>query len=748
MQKLFILIRFVIIFFLILSNNSFSEIKKINIIGNSRVNSSTIESLIDKKISNVDSIYINTITKKIYDTDLFSDVKVSYNQDTLTITVLENPIVNFFYINGIKDADLEKVNKIITTKENSIFSSSKLKKDIDATKEFFNAAGYYQVSVIPEIIKVDNNQINLIINIDKKEISKIKNIYFIGNKFFNSSQLLDVISSAEDGWWKLFTSSSLNEQRVEYDKQILKDFYKDKGFYDIQIESAFASVDKNNNFSLTFSINSGKKYKFGDLEIKTDNLSIKDQDIKEIKNISNKLLINEFYSPKILSNVTKKITAYLESNKYNNFEVNFQEEKKNNDVINVLLQLNNLQKVIINKINIQGNNITEEKVIRDNMLISEGDFLNQSKIKKSVDNIKSKQLFSKVDYKIEDSEKKDFKNLNLFVKEQATGNISAGVGYGTNGGLLEASINEKNFLGQGINLNFVGSLASEVIRGELSYLHPNFENSNRELFAAFFSQVDDYTNSGYQNKRAGTKFATKYEVYEDIFFRPSVGAQYDKLETNSSASNLLKTRAGNFTTTSIGYNFFIDQRDSKFNPTSGTLFYFDQNIATLFSDIPTVQTGIGLTLYKELLNDQFIGSAKIKLANAFAFDNKDIKLSDRIFASTSDLRGFEPRGVGPVDSGDHIGGNNLATLSLKSTFPNPIPESLRATSFLFFDVGNVWGVDYSDLISDSSKIRSSTGVALDLMTPIGPLTFTYSIPLSKSSTDKEQSFLFNIGSSF
>ena len=160
------------------------------------------------------------------------------------------------------------------------------------------------------------------------------------------------------------------------------------------------------------------------------------------------------------------------------------------------------------------------------------------------------------------------------------------------------------------------------------------------------------------------------------------------------------------------------------------------------------QTVIGATFYKELLNDKFIGSARARVANVSAFDNKDAKLSDRIFASVSDLRGFEPRGIGPVDSGDHVGGNNLATLSLKSTFPNPIPENLRANSFLFFDIGNVWGVDYSDLISDSSKVRSSTGVALDIMSPIGPLSFTYSIPISKASTDKEQKFLFNIGTSF
>ena len=743
------MIRYILLFFFIFTTSSFPEIKKITIVGNSRVNSSTIESLIDKKTINVDSIYINNLTKKIYDTDFFSDVKISYNQDTLTVTVAENPIVNFFYINGIKDSDLDQINKILTLKENAIFSNSKLKKDIELAKEFLTSAGYYRATIIPDVIKIDNNQINLIVNIDKKEISKIKNIYFIGNKFFSNSQLLDVISSTEDGWWKLFSSSPLSEQRIDYDKQLLKDFYKSKGFYDVQIESVFANIEKNDNFSLTFSINAGKKYKFGEFGIKTGNLSYKEEDIFEIKNISNKLLKNEIYSPTIISKLNKQATDYLESKRYNNFEINIEEIKKNNEeIINIEIQLNDVKKTLISKINIQGNSITEEKVIRDNLLIAEGDYLNSSKVKKSIDNIKSKQLFSKVEHKIEDSDTKDSKNFNLIVKEQPTGSISAGVGYGSNGGLFEASINERNFLGQGINLNFTGRMSSEVVRGEFSYLNPNFINSNKELGASAYSEVDDYQNSGYQNTRTGARLATKYEIYEDIFFRPNVGIQHDKLEASSSASSLLRTRQGDFLTTSLGYNFSVDKRDSRFNPTSGSLFYFDQNISTFFSDIPTVQTGIGSTFYKELLNDKFIGSAKFKLANVFAFDNKDVKLSDRLFSSQNDLRGFEIRGVGPVDNGDHVGGNNLATLSLKSTFPNPIPETLRANSFIFFDIGNVWGADYSDLISGSSKVRSSTGVALDLMSPVGPLSFSYSIPISKASTDKEQRFLFNIGSSF
>jgi len=742
------LIRLLIIFFLILTNTSFAEIKKINIIGNARVNTSTIESLIDKKATKLDTIYINNLTKKIYDTDFFADVKISFNQDVLTITVTENPIVNFFYINGIKDADLDQINKILLIKENSIFSPAKLKQDIEKAKDYFKELGYYLVNINPEIYKIDNNQVNLIINIDKNEISKIKNIFFIGNKYFSSGQLLSVISSSEDGWWKIFSSSGLSEKRIEYDKDLLKDFYKSKGFFDVQIETAFANIDSNKNFSVTFSINAGEKYNFGKLEVKTSNNILKEDDLNEIRNFSNKLTNNQIYSSEIITKLNNQILKFIDSKKYNNADIKIEEVKSTGKIINVIVSIDQGKNLFLNKVNISGNAITHEKTIRDNLSISEGDNLNISKIKKSLDLIKSKQYFRSVDYNIQDSDKKNFKDLNITVKEQATGSISGGIGYGSNGGMLEAAINEKNFLGQGINLNLTTRFATEKISGDFTVLNPNFNNSEKELFYSLYSETDDFKNSGYQNKRIGNKISTKYEIFEDIYFKPNALLQYDKLETSGTVTTLLRSRSGNYKTSSLGYNFSFDARDSKFNPTSGGVLYFEQNFATLISDIPTVQTNLGATIYKELINQDFIGSIKARLDTAIGFDNKNIKLSDRLHGSTSVIKGFENRGIGPIDGGDHIGGNYLSSLSLRSTFPNPIPENLRANTIVFFDVANVWGVDYSDTISDSNKLRTSAGVSLDISSPFGPISFSYAIPITSASTDKKQNFLFNIGSSF
>ena len=739
----------IILFLLILTSYSFANIKEVKIFGNKRVSSNTIEALVDKKNTQIDTFYINNLTRIIYNTEFFSNVKITYDNNILNISVEENPIINFFYINGITGDDLDEVNKIVSLKENNIFSVSKLKKDLEDVKDLFKSSGYYFVVVEPEVIKIDDNQINLILNINKKDISKIKNIYFIGEKYFSSGQLLDIISSAEDNWWSFFSKSSLNEDRVEYDKKLLKSFYKSKGFYDVQIESVLANLDNKNNFTLTYSINSGKKYTFGNIEIKTEASIFKESNISDIKNISEKIIKGKMYSTPAILTIEKQVNTYLEDEKYANIEIDIEEIKKSDEKIDLILKLNSLKKTLIGKINVYGNSITEEKVVRDSLIISEGDILNISKIKKSIDNIDSKNFFKKTDYKITDSDlQKNSKDLNLYVKEQPTGSLSAGIGYGSSGGLLEGSINERNFLGKGIDLNFTGRLASEKVSGVFSYIDPNFMNSEKELANYFFSETDDYSNAGYKSKRIGDRLGTRYEIFEDIYLRPFGILQFDKLETNSNASSLLRSRDGNFTTTTLGFNLLADFRNSKNLPTSGSLSFFDQSYATLISDVPTIQTSVGSTFYQELINEKFIGSAKLKLSNVTAFDNKDIKLSDRLFASASDLRGFEARGVGPIDSGSHVGGNYLAVLNLKSTFPNPIPDILRPKSYLFYDIGNIWGVDYSDVVSESSNLRTSTGIALDVTTPIGPLSFTYSIPLSKASTDKEQRFLFNLGSSF
>jgi len=373
---------------------------------------------------------------------------------------------------------------------------------------------------------------------------------------------------------------------------------------------------------------------------------------------------------------------------------------------------------------------------------------NSNLINKSLDNLKALRFFSKVDLETIEDRSNKFKEIYIKVNEQPTGSISAGAGYGTQGGVIEGSINESNFLGEGINLNFTGKLSTQQISGTFGYSTPNFLGSNRNANISLFSERDEFENTGFRNKKIGTVNSTNYEIYENVFIRPNFTIQHDSIIAGGSSSALFKSRAGDYLTTSLGYGLTLDKRNSKFKTTEGFITYFDQNLSTALSDVPTLQTGAGITLFSELFNPEFIGSAKLRLDSGVGIADKDIKLSDRIFATSKDLRGFQNRGVGPVDAGDHVGGNYLATLSFKSTFPNPLPEIVRPTTFLFLDSGNVWGVDYSNRINDSNKIRTALGVGLDVVSPLGPLSFSLSNVISKAPSDKVQNFTFNIGSTF
>jgi len=740
MKKIF----FFLVFFF--PSISFSKIDQIQVQGNIRVSENFITSFVEKK-DLIDEKYLDDLTKKLYATELFSNVKISFLNNVLRIVLNENAAINFFYIKGVDDSDLNEIYKLTTIKEGTIFTSLKLKQDIDIIKKYLRQSGYHFAVIEPEIIKIENNQINLILIVDKKYKSKVKNIYFIGDKYFKSSDLIDIVSTTEYGWWKLFSANYFSEERLEYDSQLLKNFYRSKGFYDIEIESAFATQE-NNDFNIIFSINSGKKYFFGAVELVDESKELTPDNLVIIKNIVTNEISKKDYSNLKISIIEKKIQDYFDKKKIPNLNVTTLEKKADSNKIDLVININKLDNFFINKIIVSGNTITRESTIRDRLKISEGDLYNSNLINKSLDNLKAARFFSKVDLETIEDRSNKFREIYIKVNEQPTGSISAGAGYGTQGGVIEGSINESNFLGEGINLNFTGKLSTQQISGTFGYSTPNFLGSNRNANISLFSERDEFENTGFRNKKIGTVNSTNYEIYENVFIRPNFTIQHDSIIAGGSSSALFKSRAGDYLTTSLGYGLTLDKRNSKFKTTEGFITYFDQNLSTALSDVPTLQTGAGITLFSELFNPEFIGSAKLRLDSGVGIADKDIKLSDRIFATSKDLRGFQNRGVGPVDAGDHVGGNYLATLSFKSTFPNPLPEIVRPTTFLFLDSGNVWGVDYSNRINDSNKIRTALGVGLDVVSPLGPLSFSLSNVISKAPSDKVQNFTFNIGSTF
>jgi len=744
-MRIIILTFFILNFFF---ETAFSQIiNKILVNGNSRVSQKTIESTIEIiRGQNYSVQNLNDFQKKLFETNFFENVNLETSKDTLIINVKENPIIDFFYINGVINKEREdKIYENIKLGQNKIFSESILKSDIEKIREIYLESGFFNVNVIPKISKLKGNSLNVILDIERDEKYKIKRIYFIGDKFFKSSTLYDVVSSSEHGWWKFLSSSSTaNQKRIEYDERLLKNFYLNSGFIDAQIVSSDIDIISSEYATLTYSINSGKKYFFSKFEILDNENNLTKLNKDKIRNIIKKKL-DGIYSQKVINTLREDVYNFLNLNKIEFVSFDIRTGVSENNKIHVFFDFKKTKRSYVNLINVKGNSITEEAVVRRNLTFSEGDTFAVHKLEKSKDNLKSTGIFKDIKTKVSNVGN-ELVDLDIDVEEQPTGSISAGVGIGSGGSAVSTGIQEKNLFGKGINVNSNISLGTEKIKGIVSFNFPDYKFTGNDVGYDVYVESTDFDNAGYESTVAGNAASIKYDLFEDVSLRTGLGIERDKITTNSSASALYRSRKGNYMTYKGFYTIENDKRDRKFQTSNGYKVGFGQTVATPGSDIPYLGNDLYGSFYKSL-SKEYVVNLKAGASSINAFNNKDVKLSDRKFLSAKNLRGFEDYGVGPKDGKDHIGGNYSAYTGISSTFPNPLPDKWNAKSILFVDAGNVWGVDY-DSTKDSDKIRSAAGISLDWISPLGPLSFTFAESISKASGDKDESFSFKIGSSF
>ena len=743
-----IAIFFCLLFFLTLANSNFA-FSQIKVSGNKKISSDTIIGYFLSKndLNNFSQIELNEIQKKLFQTGFFKNIEIKLDSNSIFVTVEENPLVNFFNIEGINNKSILSIlEKNITNKENTFFNEYKLKQDIEILNSLLKNSGYFNAKISSSITLISDNRVNVFYNVDLNTKTKISRIFFIGEKIYKNSTLLDVVESQEHGWWKFLSdSSTLTTSRIENDITLLKRFYLNNGYYDVQISSSSIDIFDKSKANLTYSINAGDLYNFGKVNFLDSNNLLKKTDLENLIKISSKIIKNNYSINKIKA-LNDALNNYFESNFIN--KINFQlSPKKINNNLNIDVSLSSdLNNIYINNILVKGNTITEEKVIRDQLLISEGDYFNKIKFTKSIDNLKSIKIFKEVNYEtffINNS----LVDLVISVIEMPTGEISAGAGFGTDGGVITTSINERNFLGKGISLTSNLSLGTENLSGSFSISKPNEDDSDLiENYNIFITKYK-FDDAGYDNRIVGLNHSLKYDIFENISFSPKIEISHDKIETSSGASSLIKSREGDYVTTLLSYSIFNDQRDKKFKTTSGYSIRFGQDFATLASDVPAISNRVGGTYYYKIAENY-----QSKINGDFYATNglgsEDIKLSDRHHIRSKNIRGFKNRGIGPIDGADHVGGNYAYNLNFSTTIPNGMPDKWNADTSIFFDTANVWGVDYSDSIDDSNKIRTSVGIGLTWVSPLGPISVTYAQPLSEAKTDEVEQFSFSIGTIF
>ena len=722
-------------------------VKSISVNGNERITDETV--IIFTYINVGDDLKINDlneIIEKLYETDFFKDVSVTLKDNVLKINVVENSLVQSVTINGVKNKKLKQdlLDKL-TTIEKKSYVEEKSTLDTLKLSNFLKMSGYYFSNVDLKIKQNDNKTVDLIYDITLNDRAIVKKINFSGNKIFKSRLLSSIIITEENKFWKFLSRKKyLNENQVQLDQRLLKNFYLNEGYYEVKINQTSANVIKDNEFNLTYNIDAGKKFFFNNLSLDIP----ADYDSNNFRFVQ--LLLNEMknkpYSSNSINELLNEIDSIAISKQYEFINASFSEKIVDENKININFVINESQKLYVDRINILGNDITNETAIRNLLIVDEGDPLNEILNNKSKNNIRSSGLFSNVDYKILDTSNEFKKDIEITVSEQPTGEITAGAGYGTSGQTLSFGIKENNFSGNATKLNTNLLISSKSVKGGFNVIIPNYNYSDKSLRLNLSRSSNDFlSTAGYENTVTNFTLGTGFEYKQDLFFTPLIVLEAEDLTTNSNASATLKKQDGNYNNIEFDYSFLFDKRDQSFRPSDGYYSRFNQTLPLISNDYSISNIYDFKTYHK--ISEKMISNISFYISAINSLDGDDVRVSDRIYLSPRRLRGFEAGKIGPKDNLDFIGGNYASAASLSTTLPSVLPELEKIDFNIFLDAGNVWGVDYDSNLNNS-KIRSSTGISIDWLTPVGPLNFVIAQPITKASTDVEETFRFDIGTTF
>ena len=736
-----------ILFFLAFGVKSYSEIvNKIDVTGNERISPETILVFGDVVIGeNYESSDINLLIKKLYETGFFSNIAVELENGQLSIKVEENPIINSIVFKGEKAKKYtEAIKEHLKLREKTSFVSNYVKSDINIVKQFYRQLGFYFVKIDLDIEKLNKNRVNLIYTLDKGKQAKISKIYFLGDKKIRDKKLRDVITSTEARFWKFISRNVyLNKGRIELDKRLLKRYYRNKGYYEVEVSSSNVEYAEGEGFILTYSINAGKRYKFKKIFAEVSK-ELDQSAFVSLEKEFNKV-VGDYYSERKLTSILEKIDK-LSEQKELQFINHRVIETLDGDTVEVKINIFEGQKFVIERINIVGNSVTNDSVIRGEMIVDEGDPYSALLINKSINRLKARGLFGKVEDKITEGSLPDLKVLEISVEEKATGEIIAGAGIGTQGTSFMFAVSENNWLGRGINLKTSLDLTEETISGSIAVTNPNYNYSGNKVFTSLdVSSTDKTETSGFQSSNTGFLLGTEFEQYENIYLSPAIDLSFEDIEVDQGASASVKKMEGSYSNVDFSYGITVDRRNQRFQPSSGYRTKFIQSLPVI-QDSSSILNGINVSTYRTISED-VIGSVKFYARSIHGVD-EDVRLTSRLFMPTKKLRGFNTRKIGPKDGEDWVGGNYAAALGFEAQLPNLLPESYRTDVSVFLDTANVWHVDYNDTLDDTNEIRSSIGVAANVFTTVGPLSFTLAQDITKSLNDETQAFSFRLGTSF
>lgn len=730
-------------------------IQSIAVQGNQRIEPETIASyLVLAPGDRADPQLLDVGLKTLFNTGLFSDVSLTMQPGgVLLIAVKENPIVNRVILDGNKRVKEDKITKEIQLTARSVFTRAKVQADVQRIIEVYRRTGRFAATVTPKVTPLDQNRVDVIYEIDEGPKTGVAKINFIGNKVFTSGQLRDVVLTKESHWWKFFSSNTnFDPDRMEYDRELLRQFYARNGYADFQVVSAVAELTPDRkDFFITFTIEEGPQYTVGDVKVKTTLAKLDENALERFVPIKP----GQIYDGEKVEKAVESITFATGASGYAFVDVNPRLDRHpENKTVDITFQVNEGPRVYVERINIKGNTRTLDKVIRREVRIAEGDPFNRVLVDRSKSRIKALDYFSDVTIDEKPGSAPDRTELDVAVKEKSTGAFSVGVGVSsTENFIVDFSIEEKNLMGRGQFLRFRVQASSRTRQVDIRFTQPYFLDRNLAAGFSLFNQRTDYKESGYIRDRIGFGLSAGFQISEygranlqylltrdnvdisidttvalasgqapqDILIAgspdPVVTDSFDAAGNpvtyvTSGYCNFVEYQLtptcdsqGKFLTSLIGYSISFDRRDDPIDTTHGWRFSFSQAFAGLGGDVNYWRSEVSAAAYHPIVG-KFIGALKVRGGYVDGYGGDTVRLSDRFFEGASTFRGFEVAGIGPryisrnayIDrngeiNSQSIGGKVYAIGSAEVLLPLPLPKDYGIKASAFTDFGTVGLVD-------------------------------------------------------
>lgn len=745
-------------------------VRRIMVSGNQRIDSTTILSYLPIQPGDtVDAAVLDLGVRTLYRTELFSNVQIGLQPNgDLLIEVAENPVINQVVFEGNSAINEDKLREEVRVRPRSVFTRARIQADVQRIVELYRVSGRISATVTPQIVELDQNRVDLIFNIDEGASTGIRSINFLGNEAFSDNDLRDVMVTEVSRWWRFFSSNdNYDPNRLEYDREQLRRFYTNRGYYDFRIVSAVAELSPNQrDFAVTITVDEGRQYDFGELTVETENDRLNPEFLRALLPIR----AGEQYQSDKIEQAVDALTFAAGSAGYAFVDIRpIQRPNRETGRVDVVFQVREGQRVYVERIDIVGNTRTIDPVIRREMLLAEGDAFNQVLIDRSRNNLRSLQFFRDVTVEELPGSAPDRTVLQVQVEEQPTGELSLGAGFSSvDAFIVDVGVSERNFRGRGQSLVARLSLGSLRQNVQFAFTEPKFLGRDiRAGLDLYHSRYNFSRDSNYEFQSTGgsvrlgwpinpyTFLSTRYTLRSDTVVVPDSYCD----PVNPVGSRALCEQVGDYLTSSAGYTLFVDRRNDPLRPTRGWYGNLRQDFAGIGGDVNYIRTEVDGAWYRGIRPGWTL-STEVSAGYVAGWDGDPVRINDRFFKGGNSFRGFETAGLGPRDlvTRDSLGGNFYAIGTVQLSVPNGLPEEYGIRTELFVDVGTLgllddrYKLDINGMpdgsIVDDLAPRMSAGLSVHWRSPMGPIRFDFSQLILREDYDRTETFRFSTSTQF